>query len=636
VTKESPWSAYAEPYNLTVWIDPLDEVPEGNEDDNNDTVRMGTDICVDERITVEPEAPVMGDTCYIKGVKNIGNLPTGEFNVIVFINATNETVFEHNTTIDETISLAPDEEYGFSWETPETDPPEDIDYDIRIVADPEGVVKELDEDNNEVSTDEPVTVYSHTNYTGGELYLYDADWVYGGINYTIGDSKYKGRTWDDYVVNFDDVIPENVKGKDITLARLYLYWTWGKAYSINESEDVPVPIEVNVKFGDRWLSEDRRYIDYPHATDNDVAWGTYAYKIPSGDVKPDNSVIVDRSPFKDKYESDPYYYPHPFGIYGVGLLLIYEDDCGVLTNYRISEGGDVLYEGENNLGEKDMFTTVVFEGKVEDRDMTNATLWTITPGGGNDETALRFNNKEWKNVWAGNIGVDSRSVTDYLIRRDNTAELQYISGMSMMSSGAFLFLRYPPDLNVIDLTAPASTVVGVHHSIDATIRNDGRSDAHDFNVTFHIDGMKIVRKPHLDLPAGNSTTLHLYNWTPMMPGHVYNLTAAADVLSGEDWTEVETDNNALTQHVIITEGGWGNESGPVGSGGRGEQTGGIFTEEITGRVMDKMISAVLGGGGGAGVFSLWEWIIKLAMLTVCALTFGIGYWREHCRHNRKS
>ncbi len=640
-TEESPWDGYSEPYNLTVWIDPFDEVIEGNEDNNNDTMRMGADIAVSRYITVDPSAPVMGDTCYIKEIKNIGNLPTEEFDVIIFINSTstnvtNETTFEYNTTINETLTLKAGEEYWFAWETPVVDPPDDIDYDIRIVADPEGVVKELDEDNNEISTDEPVTVYSHTNYTGGELYLYDTDWVYGGINYTIGDSKYMGGTWDDYVVNFEDVIPENVKGKDIKLARLYLYWTWGKAYSINESKFVPVPIEANVKFNDGWISEDRKYVDCPHATDNDVAWGTYAYNIPSDVVKPDNSVIVDRSPFRNKYESDPWYAaPKPFGIYGVGLLVIYESDCGMLTNYWITEGGDVIFEGANALGVEDMVTTAIFEGKVKDRDMTNATLWTVAPGG-DDENALYFNKKEWENVWCDSLGVDHRCVTEHLISRDNTVELQYISGNSMMTSGAFLFVRYPPDLSVIDFTAPEYTPIGIEHSIDTTIRNNGRSDAHDFNVTFYIDGMKVVRRSGYDLPAGENMTIHLDDWTPMLPGRIYNLTVEAEVLSGVDWTEVEAENNALTKYVMIEEGGFGNQTGPRGAGGGSNPTGGEYTEKITGRVMQGMKDLLAGGGGGAGMFSLWEWIIKLVMLAACALTFGVGYWREQRRHNRKS
>jgi hypothetical protein len=178
-------------------------------------------------------------------------------------------------------------------------------------------------------------------------------------------------------------------------------------------------------------------------------------------------------------------------------------------------------------------------------------------------------------------------------------------------------------------------VVGAHHSINVTIRNEGRSDAHDFNVTFYIGKKQMVRIPHLDLPAGNATTLHLYNWTPKMLGYVYNLTVAADVLSGEDWTEVETENNAMSRHVLIEEGGFGNQTGPRGIGGGAEATGGEFTDEITGRVMQGMKEFLsLGGGGGAGMFSLTEWIMKGAVWSVLLLFVCLGYWVEGRSYGR--
>ena len=199
----------------------------------------------------------------------------------------------------------------------------------------------------------------------------------------------------------------------------------------------------------------------------------------------------------------------------------------------------------------------------------------------------------------------------------------------MFANNAFLRLIFPPDLNITNLTAPASTVVGAHHSINATIRNDGRSDAHDFNVTFHIDGKQMVRIPHLDLAAGENMTIHLYNWTPMLLMHVYNLTAAADVLSGEDWTEIETDNNAMTKRVLIEEGGFGNQTGPRGIGGGSNPTGGEYTEEITGRVMQGMKEFFsMGGGGGAGMFSALEWIMKGAVWLALLLFVCIGYFME--------
>ena len=135
--------------------------------------------------------------------------------------------------------------------------------------------------------------------------------------------------------------------------------------------------------------------------------------------------------------------------------------------------------------------------------------------------------------------------------------------------------------------------------------------------------------PHFELPAGNSTALHPYNWTPMLLGLMYNLTAAADVLSGEDWTEIETDNNAMTKYVTIEEGGFGNQTGPRGSGGGSNPTGGEFTNEITGRVMQGIKDFLSeGGGGGAGMFSLTEWIMKGAVGLVLMLCVGLGYRME--------
>ena len=639
-----PWTEYREPYDLTITVDPDNNITELNEDNNNKTIRMGADIAVNRYVNVDPYAPIMGDTCYIREVQNIGNLHTGEFNVTISINATNEVAFEHNTTINKTISLAPNERYSFLWETPEIEPPDDIDYDISIVADPEDVVKELREDNNEGFG--YATVFSHTNYTGGKLYLYDTDWVYGNINYTIGNSVYKGG-WVDYKVNFEDVIPENIKENDIKLARLYLYWTWSKAYSINESKFVPVPIEVNLKFNDITISEDRRYLDYPHATDElfDVGWGTYTYEIPSDAVKPANSVIVDKSPFRDKYESDPYYEnPYPFGIYGVGLLVIYEDDDGVLTNYWINEGGDVIYEGANALGIEDMVTTAAFKGKVEDEDMANATLWTVAPGGSNDETVLYLNKMGWGNVWSEDIniiGVDHRCVTEHLIAKDNTARLQYITGNSMMSSGAFLFVRYPPDLAVTDIEAPVSAVVGNKYVINTTISNEGISNATDFNVSFYSNRVRVGRQKISGLDSGDNITLQ-FNWKPMYMGKIYKLKVAADVVSGPDWVELDADNNVMTKYVPIVASGFGNESGPMGeggsgAGGSGEGDGFSLFDTITGILMKGTIlkDGSGGGGGGLGEFSLLEWLMKGLILTTCSLLVYLGYSMEKRRYNKR-
>jgi hypothetical protein len=67
----------------------------------------------------------------------------------------------------------------------------------------------------------------------------------------------------------------------------------------------------------------------------------------------------------------------------------------------------------------------------------------------------------------------------------------------------------------------------------------------------------------------------------------------------------------MTKYVPIEEGGFGNETGP---GGGGKPTGGEFPTQVTGRkLMSGIISSIIGGGGGAGMFSALEWIMKGAV-----------------------
>ena len=44
----------------------------------------------------------------------------------------------------------------------------------------------------------------------------------------------------------------------------------------------------------------------------------------------------------------------------------------------------------------------------------------------------------------------------------------------------------------------------------------------------------------------------------------------------------------------------------------------------------------LGGGGGAGMFSLTEWILKSVVWSVLLLFVGLGYWVEGRSYGRAS
>ena len=533
----------------------------------------------------------------------------------------------------------------FEWK-----PVTDGTYSFNISADPEDMIIELDEKNNGIEFD--ATVFKSLGYGGSCLETFADGTVNGAFIFEMGDRVgndgpkhwYEGtfKEGDTYGTEWNILLPADAS---IETARLYLYWGFAEGYT--------QPIAFNVKFNDHLLAQDPaypEYSDYPieegTAYGYNYAYGVYCYDVRDYVTGSDESTVT----IRDLHGAAK------TCIAGMSLVIVYESDEGILTKYWINEGADVLGAGGSGLRFSPLLpdectTEVVFEGDADSDGLSNATLITVVPWGnrgnervdevfyrgtkwvGKKKNGLYFNGKELKDgVWIcdcnkDSVGIDKRDVKDDLVKRNNVAELQDRGDGMMVSANAFLFLRYPPDLNVINLTAPESTVVGAQHSINTTIRNDGRSDAHDFNVTFYIDGKEMVRIPHLDLPAGENMTLHLYNWTPMMLVHVYNLTAAADVLSGEDWTEIETDNNAMSKSVVIEEGGFGNQTGPRGDGGGSNPTGGKFTEEITGRVMQGMKEFLsVGGGGGAGMFSLTEWIMKgvvwLVLLSFVGLDTG--------------
>ncbi len=658
-----PWERYTEPYNLTVWIDPLDEVLEGDENDNNDTAIVYADLVADRIEFISPEVDKLSldaEKFILDGhIENGGGdrddivAPVSDFNVTLDVrrryqNGTVSDVFNMTKHIEEPFS-------GQNMIRFEFDPKEKFEvggnYTVSLIADSTGDVCESNnlypegEDNNATSVD--VHVYNSSGYTGGgELVNVAQGEVNGRVVYTVGDEpscQYSGMTpsGGEKTVTYTGVVPKG--SGNIEFARLFVYWfTWDPGN--------PVLAGMNAAFNGHSLTMAGNYSDHPGATMFDTGYGLYSYDVTDYVTKGENKATV-------RITSE-----WSVGIDAIGLLVVYEDEDEPFTKYWVNEGADIMMAGNGafptGLLDGDCITTATFDDvEREDTENVNASLLTVLgfymAYGEPSDDALEFNGKSvgsrihsdgmsgyWEPHYrdTGIALTNDRweDVTDDLERGDNLAKI-WSKGNFMMPNNAFLRLIFPPDLNIINLTAPASTVVGAHHSINVTIRNDGRSDAHDFNATLEIDGRQMVRIPNLDLAAGENMTIHLYNWTPMLLGHVYNLTAAADVLSGEDWTEIETDNNALTKYVSIEEGGFGNQTGPRGTGGGSKPTGGEFTKKITGRIMQgtkEFLSG--GGGGGAGMFSALEWLMKGAVWLVLVLFVGLGYRMEKRSYGRVS
>ena len=564
-------SGYPTHHIITI-IDPMGEI---DEDNNNETVLVYADLRADRIVFVSPQEDklsldaekfVIDGTIANRGDEDGIIVPVSDFDVMLefrkrYPNGTvGDVVFDVTEHIEEPLYANEDREIRFEF-----DPSEELEvggnYTVSLIADSSGDVCESSElypdgeDNNITSMN--IYVYNSSGYAGGSNLTNVAQGeVHGRMVYTIGDSRYAGLTHPggEETVRYPGIIPDDA---DIEFARIFVYWfTWH-----NEGGRViPVMADMNVTFNGHNLTKSGNYSDTIGATHYDPGYGMYSYDVTDYATSGENEAAV-----KNNAEWN-------MGIHAIGLLVLYEDEDEPLTKYWINEGADIMMAANGmyptGIPGDDCIMTATFEGvERNDTENVNATLLTVlgmytqfdeSVLFSDEGDALKFNNQSigsliYTGYWEyhySNTGIALTKniwddVTNYLKPGDNLAEIQS-KGNFMMPANAFLRLIFPPDLNITNLTAPDSIVVGKEYPINVTIRNDGRSDAHDFNVTLCIDTMQIICIPNLDLPAGNSTTLHLYNWTPMMLDHVYNLTVTADILSGEDWTEVEADNNGVT------------------------------------------------------------------------------------------
>jgi len=672
-----PWE-YECPRMINVTVDPDNNITEINEDNNEESLIWYADLRAEGIEFVSPRDDVLclkAEKFEIEGtIANRGELaPASDFNVTLEFRDwyySNGTIGDAVFNITEHVEgpLHAGEELTIPFEFDPSDKFE-IDgeygnYSVCLIADSSNDICESSElycpwgESNNVTRYirraggkyyEYVRVYSTSGYLGGgDLINVAQGEVHGRVVYTVGDSHNlrldeNGGTG---TVRYADVTPDGVY--DIEFARIFVYWAPYHRDPENPDCYTPELADVDVTFNDNPLEKIGYYNDTGLGCYN-FGYGLYSYDVKDHITSGENVATVRNNA------------GWPTGVAAIGLIVVYEDEDEPLTKYWVNEGSDVVMAANgkhpHGLPNGDCITTATFEDiERDDTENVNASLLTVLGFYAQYDSsdlfsaegdALEFNGRSigskvgtgyWLHHYSGSdIALTENEwddVTDHLKSGNNLAEI-HSTGNYMVPSNAFLRLIFPPDLHVINLTAPASTVVGAHHSINATIRNDGRSDAHDFNVTLYIDGKQMVRTPHLDLPAGENMTLHLYNWTPMLLLHSYNLTAAADVLSGEDWTEIETDNNAMTKHVTIEEGGFGNQTGPRGTGGGSNPTGGEYAEKITGRVMQGMKEFLsMGGGGGAGMFSLTEWVMKGAVWLVLMLFVVLGYRMEQRNYGR--
>jgi hypothetical protein len=372
-------------------------------------------------------------------VNNTGTKDAAGFNVSLAVNG---TIVDTQSVSD----LAEDDStiVSFTWT-----PAAAGDYLLTVTADPEDVIKESNETNNDISQE--VTAYT-SGYMGGSLSTYTHDVVRGDLFYTTGNSTYRSGllTGETYTVEFNIMdIPE---GATVKTARLYSYWT----YSYEEPG-----ASMDVTFDGALQTQDASYIDRKGYGSYDRPYGTYAYDITISGNGIYPATITNTGTDK-------------FSIYAMGLLVVYEDN-GNEVEYWIDEGADII-SAKSGVTPEQATTDAPFDGTVTLIDMESARLITVIPSGDMGLNTLLFNSYTESGIWnTTNIAVEERDVTAYITSTGNLAQLRDNEDF-MMPSGAFLVLqRYytPPS---------ASSGVSLGASIIPAVSIEVKPDALNFGT----------------------------------------------------------------------------------------------------------------------------------------------------------
>ena len=364
-------------------------------------------------------------------VNNTGTKDAAAFNVTLAVNGTIvDTQSVSNLEEDNSTTVS------FTWT-----PAVAGDYLLTVTADPEYVIDELNETNNNISRE--VTAYT-SGYMGGSLTTYAHDVVRGDLLYTIGNSTYRGSmpSGETYAVEFN--ITDIPEGAAVKTARLYSYWT----YSYEEPG-----ASMDVTFDGALQTQDASYIDRKGYGMYNRPYGTYAYDItiPGNGVYP--ATINNTGTGK-------------FSIYAMGLLVVYEDN-GNEVEYWIDEGADII-SAKYVATPEQATTDAPFDGTVTLADVESARLITVVPSGDKGLNTLLFNSYTESGIWnTSNIAVEERDVTSHITSTGNLAQLRDNEDF-MMPSGAFLVLQrhYTPPTVSSGVSLGASIIPAV--SIEVT------------------------------------------------------------------------------------------------------------------------------------------------------------------------
>ena len=392
-------------------------------------------------------------------VKNIGEAPSGAFNVSLYADA--EYVDKKRIS---DLGTGSSTILQFKWTPVGADCFKDCsftdtsrEYNLTVAADCDNEVNESDETNNNLTevekacyngymADEPLENVAHGLLHGGLLFT-TGDGTYGGL-YSPGDS---------IDTTYEVTLPA---GASVELARLNVYYTWHY-----EKDSCPaMEVSITNEFGTYVVPLDRDYNDIK-CQHPGVAWvfpwGNYVYNL-TDYIQGNGTYTV-----TVKRTGGP-----SFCIAAPGIEVLYEDETRPLIEYWINEGADVLIGGRRgdggHLSLEECINNATFPGNVDAGKVEKATLGVVSPWGGAGWTPGMTNYLFFNDVVLGRgvyhgysetyseaiggismhigstgaqVGVNLSDVTDYLLASDNRVG-QGDDGDNMMPCNAFLVVEY--------------------------------------------------------------------------------------------------------------------------------------------------------------------------------------------------
>ena len=410
-----------------------------------------TDLSVED-ITLPTYIYENTDTTITATIDNAGPDNAASFNAKLYVDGVatdTKQISSLNAGTNTTVS--------FSWNTPSVGS-----YLLEVKADADHQIAESDEDNNMNST--TADVVAKNGYFGDNpLTIYSHEKINGDILYTVGNSTYKGGLTTDstYAIESNVTIPD---GSTVKLARLYTYWSWSKNFVTNTG----VYPDTEVKLDGTTITPDKKYNDRKGFDSYDYPYGTHAYDVTNIVTTTKNYTTVVKNIGVDQ----------SFSMYGVGILVVLEDQNGQEIEYWIAEGADIINKYDKYGVTSEQATTYVdFEGAVDLNAIKNATLLSIVPGatkGNEDKNELIFNDQNWIGALNGptskqQIAVDYREVGNYIKSNDNRVGIRDI-GDGMTPSNAILILKtkpYAPDIGNTEITAGTLSDIGNKTTTDS-------------------------------------------------------------------------------------------------------------------------------------------------------------------------